>query len=219
MLRSVPTAGVAAAFTLIALMGSAAFGMVPAGSSRPSHVLMATDADGRAIKVTSAVAADGQLGLGVNVAGNLVAVHSDKCLDVTGGTGATRNGTPIQQYDCLGSTQTNQIWSFQNEFDAADGYRYFNIVAAHSGKCLDVTGGIGATGNHVPVQQYDCLGSTQTNQQWRLVVLKIGLQFIARHSGKCLDVYGGTGATGNGVPVQQYDCLGITQTNQLWHRY
>ncbi len=163
MLRSVPTAGVAAAFTLIALMGSAAFGMVPAGSSRPSHVLMATDADGRAIKVTSAVAADGQLGLGVNVAGNLVAVHSDKCLDVTGGTGATRNGTPIQQYDCL--------------------------------------------------------GSTQTNQQWRLVVLKIGLQFIARHSGKCLDVYGGTGATGNGVPVQQYDCLGITQTNQLWHRY
>jgi glucosylceramidase len=156
--------------------------------------------------------------LALEVTGNIEAAHSGRCLDVTGGITATGNGVPIQQYDCLGSTATNQIWTFQNEIDTG-GYVFYNIVATHSGKCLDVTGGTGATGNGVPIQQYTCLGSAQTNQQWRIVTTKLGQQIIARHSGLCLDVTGGTGATGNGVPIQQYDCLGILATNQLWYRF
>jgi hypothetical protein len=40
----------------------------------------------------------------------LNAMHSGKCLDVTGGTGAINNGTQVQQWDCLGDAQTNQRW-------------------------------------------------------------------------------------------------------------
>ena len=218
LLRSTLMAGAAAALTLSTLTGTTASAMAPAASSRPANVLMATDADGRAVEVTTAVTASGQQGLAAEVAGNLVAVHSGRCLDVVGGPPATGNGVPIQQWDCLGSTQTNQIWNFQNE-TYAGGYYYYNLVAANSGKCLDVVGGPTATDNGVPIQQWDCLGSTQTNQQWRVVTIKLGLQIIARHSGKCLDVTGGTAATDNGVPIQQWDCLGVTQTNQLWYHY
>jgi hypothetical protein len=218
LIRSTLMAGAAAALAISALTGTTASAMVPEASSQPANVLMAADADGRAVEVTTAVTAGGRQGLAAEVAGNLVAVHSGKCLDVVGGPTATGNGVPIQQWDCLGSTQANQIWNIQNEIYAG-GYYYYNLVAAHGGKCLDVVGGPTATGNGVPIQQWDCLGSDQTNQQWRLVTTKLGLRIIARHSGKCLDVTGGTGATDNGVAIQQWDCLGITQTNQLWYRY
>jgi subtilisin family serine protease len=140
----------------------------------------------------------------------IVALHSNKCLDVTGGIAATANGTRIQQWSCLGTSQTNQIWRLIPVGNA------FQVVAAHSGKCLDVTGGTGATGNDVIVQQWQCLGSGQTNQLWRLVSVGSRFQLVAVHSGKCLDVTGGTGATGNDVIVQQWSCLGSGQTNQLW---
>jgi len=188
----------AGALALSTSTGTTASAMVPAASPQAANVLMATAA--------------------AEVPGNLVAAHSGRCLDVVGGPAATGNGVAIQQWDCLGSTQTNQIWSFENE-TLANGYYYYNLVASHSGKCLDVVGGPTATDNGVPIQQWDCLGSTQTNQQWRRVTTKLGTQIIARHSGKCLDVTGGTGAIDNGVALQQWDCLGVAQTNQLWYRY
>ncbi|MEU2451162.1 RICIN domain-containing protein [Streptomyces sp. NPDC012765] len=46
----------------------------------------------------------------------------------------------------------------------------YNIRAVHSGKCLDVEGGTGATGDGVNVHQWSCLGSGQTNQQWAFSV-------------------------------------------------
>jgi hypothetical protein len=86
-------------------------------------------------------------------------------------------------------------------------------------KCLDVTGGPTATGNGVPVQQWDCLPSHPHNQLWFFV--DAGNNFetayvLALHSHKCLDVVGGPGATANGTPLQQWDCLGFGQTNQRW---
>ncbi|ARE73305.1 hypothetical protein B6R96_04630 [Streptomyces sp. Sge12] len=42
------------------------------------------------------------------------AVHSGKCLDVEGGTGATGDGVNVFQWSCLGSGQTNQQWAFQS---------------------------------------------------------------------------------------------------------
>jgi hypothetical protein len=92
----------------------------------------------------------------------------------------------------------------------------FQIVAMHSNKCLDVTGGTNATANGTRIQQWSCLGTSQTNQIWRLIPVGNAFQVVAAHSGKCLDVTGGTGAIGNGINVQQWSCLGSGQTNQLW---
>lgn len=86
------------------------------------------------------------------------------------------------------------------------------IVAMYSGKCLEVAGGVAATGDGVQVQQYD-YGSD--NQKWRLVPVDDGwYKVIAKHSGKCLDVVGGPAATENGVGLQQYDYRG--GDNQKW---
>jgi hypothetical protein len=75
------------------------------------------------------------------------------CLDVRDLSLA--NGAAIQQWDC--SKGLNQRWittpntEFKNKL---------------SGKCLDVTGGPGATGNGVPIQQWSCGGGA--NQHWGL---------------------------------------------------
>ncbi|MER6316945.1 RICIN domain-containing protein [Streptomyces sp. NPDC001581] len=49
-------------------------------------------------------------------------------------------------------------------------YGPYFIWAVHSGKCLDVAGGTGATGDGVNVFQWTCLGPEQTNQQWAFSV-------------------------------------------------
>jgi hypothetical protein len=94
----------------------------------------------------------------------VTARHSGKCLDVRGGTVATGNGVALQQFTCLGYARSNQRWYLPNSIDRTT----FNLVAAHSGRCADVTGGTGATDDYIPVQQYDCLGVDQTNQRWYL---------------------------------------------------
>jgi len=89
---------------------------------------------------------------------------------------------------------------------------YYHIMPQHSGKCLDVSGGTGATGNGAPVIQWDCHDGD--NQKWRLVPVGNYYKIIAKHSSKALDVFGGIISTGNGVPVQQRDYNGLA--NQLW---
>lgn len=142
------------------------------------------------------------------------AQHSGKCLDVTGGIGATGDGVPVQQWTCLGSGQLNQLWQL---VDTGDGVTYY-VKAFHSGKCLDVRGGTAATGDGVPVQQWTCLGYGQSNQRWDLNYAGGNYYYLspAHAPDKCLDVTGGTAATGDGVPVQQWACLGSAQTNQKW---
>jgi hypothetical protein len=146
---------------------------------------------------------------------NLRAAHSGKCLDVVGGPGATANGTGLQQYDCLGAAQANQMFAFT---PTGDGSTYY-VKALSSGKCLDVTGGVAATANGVTLQQYDCLGYAQANQRWQVVSTGDGSSYYlkAAHSGRCLDVRGGTAAMANGAAIQQYDCLGYAQSNQRWY--
>jgi hypothetical protein len=59
------------------------------------------------------------------------------------------------------------------------------IVAKHSGKCLDITGGPGATQDGALAEQWECTGAT--NQSWTIQNIGNGrLQIIAQHSGKCL---------------------------------
>ncbi|MET8763484.1 RICIN domain-containing protein [Lentzea sp. NPDC004782] len=86
---------------------------------------------------------------------------------------------------------------------------YYNLVARHSGKCVDVTSNSAADG--ASVLQYTCGGGL--NQQWRLTDAGGGyVQVIAQHSGKCLDV--SSGSTADGATVLQYRCG--SGTNQQW---
>ena len=86
---------------------------------------------------------------------------------------------------------------------------YYNLVARHSGKCVDVSSNSAADG--ATVLQYGCRGGL--NQQWRLTATSGGyVQVIAQHSGKCLDV--SDASTADGATVLQYRCG--SGTNQQW---
>ncbi|WHM40948.1 RICIN domain-containing protein [Streptomyces sp. BPTC-684] len=142
------------------------------------------------------------------------ALHSEKCLDVQGGPGATADGANVYQWTCLGPANTNQQWYLH----ASEGDSFF-FTAAHSGKCLDVEGGPGATDNGDNVHQWTCHNPPRSNQRWFLQEAGDGYayQIQAAHSGKCLDVEGGPGATADGTNVYQWTCLGPANTNQWWY--
>ncbi|HEU5474384.1 MAG TPA: RICIN domain-containing protein [Actinophytocola sp.] len=90
-----------------------------------------------------------------------------KCLDVRNNNGGTANGTPIQLFDCLGTGQANQLWRSVQITPIL-----FQLRPMHAQtKCLDVRNNDGGTANGTPIQLFDCLGSGQTNQQWRIVTV------------------------------------------------
>ncbi|MFE3521277.1 RICIN domain-containing protein [Streptomyces sp. NPDC059161] len=91
--------------------------------------------------------------------------HSGKCLDVSGAS--TINGAAVIQYTCNGAT--NQQFTL-NPVTAPGNSKDYQLVAAHSGKCVDVSN-ISTTAG-APVHQWTCdpasaLG-TKKNQIWRL---------------------------------------------------
>ncbi len=91
----------------------------------------------------------------------------------------------------------------------ASQYSVHEMVAAHSGKCLDVTGYGTAAGTNI--QQWTCHGTT--NQQWTPRPSRNGyFQLVARNSGECLDV--ADGGSYNSANVRQMPCA--AQTNQEW---
>jgi hypothetical protein len=83
------------------------------------------------------------------------------------------------------------------------------LVARHSGKCLDVTSN--STADGARTLQYTC--GSGLNQRFTVQDLGTGyVRLVARHSGKCLDV--NSGSTADGATVIQYTCGG--GTNQQW---
>ena len=77
---------------------------------------------------------------------------------------------------------------------------YYEIVARHSGKCLDVSGASTATG--ALLHQWDCVGIA--NQQWQIIDVGGGYnKIVARHTGKVADV--ANGSLTNGAAVWQMD--------------
>ncbi|WP_079102461.1 RICIN domain-containing protein [Streptomyces sp. TP-A0356] len=113
-------------------------------------------------------------------------------------------------------TTMNLPWYPQIAIDTAAGTvtgvgggPYYDLVAEHSGKCLDITDNSAA--DNATALQYTCNG--RLNQQWRLQDAGGGyVRVLAQHSGKCLDVAGGS--TADGAYVNQYHCT--TGTNQQW---
>ncbi|MFF9282808.1 lectin [Streptomyces griseosporeus] len=113
-----------------------------------------------------------------------------KCVDVAGAN--TANGTPVQLYDCNGTSA--QQWTV-----ASDG------TLRALGKCLDVTGG--GTGDGTKVQLYDCNGTGA--QKW---VVTAAQDIVNPQANKCLDVT--DGSTANGTRLQIWTCTGAA--NQKW---
>jgi len=80
-----------------------------------------------------------------------------KCVDVTGAS--TADGAWLQQWDCLGAGQANQLW---DPTPIAGQPPYEAFIAKHSGKCMDVLGNSQSNGGRIG--QWGC--SWGGNQQW-----------------------------------------------------
>ncbi|RLV76090.1 beta-xylosidase [Streptomyces rapamycinicus NRRL 5491] len=91
--------------------------------------------------------------------------HSGKCLEVSGAS--TADGAAVQQYTCNGGT--NQMFTL-NPVTALGNSKDYQLVAAHSGKCADVSQVSTAPG--AQVGQWTCDPASalnnKRNQIWRL---------------------------------------------------
>jgi hypothetical protein len=96
-------------------------------------------------------------GGGYTTVANRNAAAQNVVWDTTGGPGATADGVKIQLWAYGGGT--NQQWQ-----PVSLGNGYYEFVARHSGKCLDVPGA--STTNGVQLQQWTCNGNPQ--QAFRL---------------------------------------------------
>ena len=97
----------------------------------------------------------------------------------------------------------DQLWRIDHAEDKED-LAYYKVVAAHSGKVLDVEGDSESDG--ADVIQYHYKGSTQTgNQKWVFYPLGNGYyKILAQHSDKALTVAGGSVSNGANVIQDQY---------------
>jgi hypothetical protein len=91
---------------------------------------------------------------------------SGLCLDISGAS--TADGAAIDQWTCNG--HTNQEFTLRPVTALGNGQDY-QLVAVHSGKCVDVTAV--STASHALIHQWTCdtgsTLSTKTNQIWRLL--------------------------------------------------
>jgi len=91
--------------------------------------------------------------------------HSNLCLDISGAS--TTDGAAVIQWTCNG--KTNQQFTL-NPVTALGNSQDYQLVAAHSGKCVDVTAISTAPG--ALIHQWTCdtgsALSTKKNQIWRL---------------------------------------------------
>ena len=115
------------------------------------------------------------------------------------------------------NTSLTMSWAPQVSIDTATGAvsgtagPAEQLVARHSGKCLDVSSA--STADSARTLQYTC--GSGLNQRYTVQDLGTGyVRLVARHSGKCLDVNGASPADGAGGI--QWSCNGAT--NQQWTR-
>lgn len=141
----------------------------------------------------------------------IVSRSSNKCLSLSANNSA--NGTGIIQWDCSPAPNPGDGQVFTLVPMEAEG-QWFEIKINSTGKCVDVTGA--STADGAWLQEWDCLGAGQWNQQWHVVPIAGQPPyeaFMSRHAGKCMDVTGNSGA--NGARIQQWSCL--WSGNQQWY--
>jgi hypothetical protein len=91
---------------------------------------------------------------------------SGKCLDVA--DASTADGAAVQQSDCTGGT--NQQFTFRKVIYSGSGPQDYQLVAQHSGRCVDVNGESTTPGARII--QWPCNPVTRDrplNQTWRLL--------------------------------------------------
>jgi Na+-transporting methylmalonyl-CoA/oxaloacetate decarboxylase gamma subunit len=98
----------------------------------------------------------------------LVNSGTSRCADVLGAS--MDDGAPVVQWDCNGgANETFQLRPLADTTGADTGY--VQIVAVHSGKCLDVTAS--SAEENAPIQQYACrdpaaeIDPAAGNQSWK----------------------------------------------------
>lgn len=133
----------------------------------------------------------------------IIAKHSGKALDVSGGSMGYAN---VQQWTWANVDQ--QKWKF---ISVGDGY--YKIVAKHSGKVLDVSER--KTDNNRNVWVADSFTQNDDNQKWKPERLEGNTyKIIAKHSGKVLDVSGQS--MNDGGNVQQYEWRRDSNRGREW---
>jgi hypothetical protein len=93
--------------------------------------------------------------------------QSGKCLDVNGVS--TANGAAVQQWTCQSGSQNQQFTLRRVSYAGNDSHDY-QLVARHSGKCVDVNG-VSVAARAVTIQ-WTCNPASQgspLNQTWRLL--------------------------------------------------
>ena len=129
----------------------------------------------------------------------LVAKHSGKCLDVTGGSMAA--GASVKQYQCNGGS--NQKWLY---IDSGIG-DFSQIMNLKSGMCLTAGNIVQGTG----MTQQPC--TIAHNRQLTISARGRGYTNSIKFGNvKCLDV--AKRSTANGARVTLWDCN--RQSNQQW---
>jgi chitosanase len=144
---------------------------------------------GLAVVVPGAALVYGLMPASASTAGPIKGL-AGKCVDVAGA--ATANSTPVDIYDCNGTSA--QIWTVGNS----------DKTIQALGKCLGVVSG--STVNGAKADIYDCNGSTA--QTWTAT----NGELVNGASGKCLDATGQSSTNGN--QLQIWSCTGAS--NQLW---
>jgi hypothetical protein len=96
----------------------------------------------------------------------IVNQQSGKCLDVS--AVSTADGAAVQQWTCLSGARNQQFTLRKVTYAGNDAHDY-QLVARHSGKCVDVSGV--STAARAPILQWTCNPAGQggpLNQTWRL---------------------------------------------------
>ncbi|MEU9831143.1 RICIN domain-containing protein [Streptosporangium sp. NPDC048047] len=128
---------------------------------------------------------------------HLKLLSTGKCVSVPN----TTTGTVAIQSTCS-TTAVNQRFTFRPTTNG-----FFQVVARHSGKCLDVQKQSLAL--RALVQQWDCRTGA-ANQEVRLERKSNGYHLlIFRHSGQCLTL-------NTSGQMQQFDCKTPTLADQQW---
>ena len=97
----------------------------------------------------------------------VVNTHSGKCLDVAGIS--TANGAAVTQWTCIAGAQ-NQQFTLRKVTYSGSGAQDYQLVARHSGKCVDVS--TISTSAGAAIHQWTCNPVGQAsplNQTWRLL--------------------------------------------------
>jgi len=102
------------------------------------------------------------------VAGTYTVVNQQtgKCLDVNGAS--TADGATVQQWSCV-SGALNQQFTLRKVTYAGNDSHDYQLLARHSGKCVDVSGI--STAPRAAIHQWTCNPASQSsplNQTWRL---------------------------------------------------